>query len=64
MASKKVQTYSLSEMKDKYVGKPGTKERDKYECGLRMDERRKIIKPLSDKNEKRRQLNLTMTFEG
>jgi len=37
MANKKVKTYSLEEMKDKYVGKAGTKEREDYEYELRMD---------------------------
>ena len=31
MARKPIKTYSLSEMKDKYIGKPGTKERNDYE---------------------------------
>jgi len=37
MATKKIKTYSLKEMKDKYVGKEGTKERDEYEYELRME---------------------------
>jgi len=37
MATKKIKTYSLKEMKDKYVGKKGTKERDEYEYELRME---------------------------
>ncbi|MDR7371682.1 hypothetical protein J2X17_002472 [Flavobacterium aquidurense] len=31
MAKAKIKSYSLSEMKDKLIGKIGTKERDKYE---------------------------------
>ena len=37
MAKTPIKSYSLSEMKDKYVGKPGTKERDKFEHKLSMD---------------------------
>lgn len=44
MATKKIKTYSLSEMKDKYIGKAGTKERDEYEYELRMDVLGKMIK--------------------
>ena len=31
MAKTAVKSYSLAEMKDKYIGKTGTKERDDYE---------------------------------
>jgi hypothetical protein len=34
MATKELKTYSLPEMKDKYIGKVGTKERDEYEYEL------------------------------
>lgn len=44
MAIKEVKTYSLAEMKDKYIGKVGTKERDEYEYELRMDVLGKMIK--------------------
>lgn len=44
MATNKMKTYSLAEMKDKYIGKPGTKERDDYEYELRMDLLGKMIK--------------------
>jgi len=37
MAKKKMKTYSLSELKDKYIGKSGTDERDSYEYELRME---------------------------
>lgn len=37
MATKEIKTKSLSEMKDKYNGKAGTKEREEYEYELRMD---------------------------
>lgn len=44
MASKEIKTYTLAEMKDKYIGKEGTKERDDYEYELRMDVLGKMIK--------------------
>ncbi len=36
--------YSLAEMKDKYIGKIGTTERDDYEYELRMDVIGRMIK--------------------
>lgn len=39
-----MKTYSLSEMKDKYIGKSGTMERDKYEFELNMDLLGRMIK--------------------
>lgn len=44
MATKPIKTSSLSEMKDKYIGKVGTAERDEYEYELRMDVLGKMIK--------------------
>jgi HTH-type transcriptional regulator / antitoxin HipB len=44
MATKKLKTYSLTEMKDKYIGSVGTKERDEYEYELSMDILGKMIK--------------------
>ncbi len=44
MANNKVKTYSLSEMKDKYIGKVGTQSRDEFEYELRMDVLGKMIK--------------------
>lgn len=44
MATTKLKTYSLAQMKDKYIGKNGTKERDEYEYELRMDVLGKMIK--------------------
>ncbi len=44
MATQEIKTYSLSEMKDKYIGEVGTKERDEYEYELRMDVLGKMIK--------------------
>jgi DNA-binding XRE family transcriptional regulator/phage-related protein len=44
MANKEIKTYSLAEMKDMYIGKQGTKDRDEYEYELRMDIIGKMIK--------------------
>ncbi|WP_291399532.1 helix-turn-helix transcriptional regulator [Daejeonella sp.] len=44
MATKELKTYSLAEMKDKYIGIVGTQERDEYEYELRMDVLGKMIK--------------------
>jgi HTH-type transcriptional regulator/antitoxin HipB len=44
MTTKEIKTYSLTEMKDKYIGKIGTTERDEYEYELRMDVLGKMIK--------------------
>lgn len=44
MATEKMKTYTLAEMKDKYIGKVGTQERDDYEYELRMDVLGKMIK--------------------
>lgn len=44
MAEKEIKTYTLSEMKDKYIGKIGTNDRDQYEYELRMDVLGKMIK--------------------
>ena len=37
MATKEIKSYSLAEMKDKYIGNVGTVNRDEYEYELRMD---------------------------
>lgn len=37
MAKTQMKSYSLEEMKDKYIGKKGQAARDKYEYELRMD---------------------------
>ena len=34
---KKLKTYSLEEVTDKYIGKVGTKKRDAFEYELRLD---------------------------
>lgn len=44
MATKELNTYTLSDMKDKYIGKVGTADRDEYEYELRMDVLGKMIK--------------------
>ncbi len=44
MATKKMKTYTLAEMKDKYIGKIGTKDRDEYEYELSMDVLGKMIR--------------------
>lgn len=44
MAKKTIKSYSLNEMKDRYVGKPGTSERDEYEYELKMELLGKMIK--------------------
>jgi DNA-binding XRE family transcriptional regulator len=44
MENKKIKTYSLAEMKDKYIGKIGTIDRDEYEYELRMDVLGKMIR--------------------
>jgi DNA-binding XRE family transcriptional regulator len=42
--AKRTKTRTLAEMKDKYIGKVGSKERDEYEYELRMDVLGKMIK--------------------
>ena len=44
MATKEIKSYSLAEMKDEFIGKIGTPERDDYEYELRMDVLGKMIK--------------------
>ena len=44
MATKNNKSYSLAEMKDKYIGKVGTTDRDEYEYELRMDVLGRMIK--------------------
>jgi DNA-binding XRE family transcriptional regulator len=44
MAKNEIKSYSLAEMKDKYIGKFGTKEREEYEYELSMDVLGKMIK--------------------
>ncbi len=42
--AKKMKVHTLAEMKNKYIGKVGSKERDDYEYELRMDVLGKMIK--------------------
>ena len=58
MAKKDIKSYSLAEMKDKYVGKKGTKSRDDYEYELSMDVLGHMIKAA------RQQRNLTQEQLG
>ncbi len=58
MATKELKTYTLDEMKDKYIGKVGTTERDEYEYELRMDVLGKMIKTA------RQQQNMTQEELG
>ena len=44
MAKTEIKSYSLSEMKDKYIGEIGTDDREEYEYELRMDILGKMIK--------------------
>jgi HTH-type transcriptional regulator / antitoxin HipB len=44
MATTEIKSYSLAEMKDKYIGKVGTIDRDEYEYELRMDVLGRMIK--------------------
>jgi DNA-binding XRE family transcriptional regulator len=55
---KQMKSYSLSEMKDKYIGKAGTPDRDKYEYELRMDVLGRMIK------QARQERNLTQEQLG
>ena len=44
MAAKEIKTYSLTEMKDQYIGQLGSADRDEYEYELRMEVLGKMIK--------------------
>jgi len=44
MTTKRVKTYSLDQMKDEFIGKPGSVVREDYEYELRMDVLGKMIK--------------------
>ncbi len=44
MATKRVKTYSLDQMKDEFIGKLGSIAREDYEYELRMDVLGKMIK--------------------
>jgi HTH-type transcriptional regulator / antitoxin HipB len=49
MAKTQMKSYTLAEMKDKYIGKEGTPERDQYEYELRMDVLGRMIKTARQK---------------
>lgn len=44
MATKEMKTFTLAEMKDEFIGKVGTQERDEYEYELRMELLGKMIR--------------------
>jgi HTH-type transcriptional regulator/antitoxin HipB len=44
MSKLSLKSYSLAEMKDKYIGKKGTAEREEYEYELNMDVLGRMIK--------------------
>ncbi len=44
MAKTAIKSFSLTEMKDKYIGKTGTTDRDQYEYELNMDVLSNMIK--------------------
>ncbi len=44
MAKTSMKSFTLAEMKDKYIGKEGTEQRDQYEYELRMDVLGRMIK--------------------
>lgn len=57
MATKGMKTYSLAGMKDKYIGKVGTKEREEYEYELSMDVLGKMIQTArKERNQTQEQL--------
>jgi HTH-type transcriptional regulator / antitoxin HipB len=43
-AKEKIKSYSLDEVKDKFIGKRGEKKRDKYEFDLQLDIIGEVIK--------------------
>jgi DNA-binding XRE family transcriptional regulator len=58
MPTKKTKTYTLDEMKDKFIGKKGSPVREKYEYELRMDLLGQMIKTT------RKERNLTQEQLG
>ena len=44
MAKTAIKSFTLAEMKDKYIGRSGTTDRDQYEYELRMDVLGRMIK--------------------
>jgi HTH-type transcriptional regulator/antitoxin HipB len=58
MTKKGIKTYTLAEMKDKHIGKRGTKAREQYEYELSMELVSRMIKQV------RQQRNLTQEQLG
>ena len=58
MKNKTLKTYSLDEITDKYIGKPGTPKRDSFENELRLDLLGEAIK------QARKERNLTQEELG
>ena len=58
MPTKKIKSYTLDEMKDKFIGKKGSPVREKYEYELRMDLLGQMIKTT------RKERNLTQEQLG
>lgn len=58
MATKEMRKTSLAEMKERYIGKEGTPERDAYEYELKMEVLGKMIKSA------RKERNLTQAQLG
>jgi DNA-binding XRE family transcriptional regulator len=58
MPTKKIKSYTLDEMKDKFIGKRGNPVREKYEYELRMDLLGQMIKTT------RKERNLTQEQLG
>ncbi len=58
MAKTTMKSFSLAEMKDKYIGKVGTEDRDSYEYELNMDVLSHMIKKV------RQERNLTQEQLG
>lgn len=56
MTTTKIKSYSLAEMKDKYIGNVGSTERDEYEYELHKDVLGKMIKTAKSVNSLTRKL--------
>ena len=65
MATKEFKTYSLTEMKDKYIGKVGLADRDEYEYQLHKDVSGKIIKsPIQDSHLTQEELDKLVSVDS
>lgn len=58
MAKKEIKKYTLADIKDRYIGKEGSEERNQYEYELRMDVLGHLIKAV------RKERNLTQVELG